>query len=199
MQYLLDQIGAVVIAGFIVLMIATNNIRMTDFSSEVLYSTIMQQDVIEAKKNIEFDINKIGYNAPTECIAMADSTSIGFYSDIITSALPEGDGSMDKVYYHLGTTQEMADTPNPNDMPLYKMSSYHSDRVMAIVTRFNLTYYDSLGSQISENLLVQATERAKIRSIKVICNFESSDLIDSAYTLMEWEKEFSPRSLNKLN
>lgn len=199
MQYLIDQLGAVIIAGFILMMVTSSNTRMNEFSSEVLYSTIIQREAAEAKSIIEFDFDKIGYNSPTNPIVRAGSTGIFFYSDIITSALPEGDGAYDKVYYYLGSTQRMEATTNPNDMPLYKVSSLHSTRTMAKVTNFNLSYYDSLGGILSYSSLLQATERAKIRSIKVSCSFESSDKIDSVYSSIEWSKVFSPPAISRVN
>lgn len=180
-------------------MISSTNTRLNDFSGEILYTTIIQKDAVDAQEIIEFDFDKIGYNSPTNPIMSADSTSIRFNSDIITAVLPEGDGTYDNVYYYLGSTEEMRATTNPNDMPLYKESSIHSARVMAKVTRFNLSYYDSLGSLLSYSSLLQETERAKIRSIKVLCDFESSDKLDSTYSLIEWVKEFSPKALSRVN
>ena len=199
MQYLIDQIGAVLIAGFIILMITSSNIRMNDFSAEILYSTIIQREVAEVSKIIDFDFDKIGYGIDGDKIKSADSNSILFYTDFITSTYPEGDGTSDALNYSVGTTSEMRNTTNENDMPLYRDTKTASRVLLARVTRFNLSYFDALGNQIPYASLNQSTFREKIRSIKVICNYESADMLDSTYTSIEWEKKFSPKSLNKLN
>ena len=61
MAYLLDILGASVIGGFIFLMIANSNARISNFSDELLISTITHYDAVESTEIIEFDLYKIGY------------------------------------------------------------------------------------------------------------------------------------------
>ena len=199
MQHLIDQVGAVIIAGVIVFAISTANISMADFSWDILYTSVIQSEAQEISKILEYDFDKIGYNISGEIITIADSNEIKFNTDFTSSSYPEGDGTADVLKYSIGSTTEMERTSNPNDFPLYRDQNADNEMFFARVIRFNLSYYDSLGCQLSYTSLALASERKKIKSIKIICNYESAEMIDSIYSYFQWEKEFNPKSLTKLN
>ncbi len=145
MQYLIDQIGAIVIASFLVLMVTTSNLRTNEFSSEILYSTLTQNEANELNNIISKDFNKIGYGITGEAIKSADSNCIQFKTDYISPLYPEGDGIADEIHYYVGSVSEMSETQNPNDMPLYRDLNNNKRILLGRVTKFNLAFFDKMG------------------------------------------------------
>ena len=123
MQSLLDIVGATLIGGFILLMVARSNIRVASFSDELLLTTITEFETVESLEVIEFDFYKIGYGAHGQNIAIADSNEILFYTDLISKSLPEGDGNVDSVRYILDINNPMNETKNPDDHPLLRITN----------------------------------------------------------------------------
>ena len=76
MGQLLDILGATIIGGFIFLMIANSNLSISEFSDELLISTVTVSDAVESLEIIEFDLYKIGYAIDGKKIIVADSNQI---------------------------------------------------------------------------------------------------------------------------
>ena len=55
MTQLLDILGATIIGGFVLFMIARSNLNISEYSDELLVSTITQFDVVESIEIIESD------------------------------------------------------------------------------------------------------------------------------------------------
>lgn len=155
---LLDILGSTVIGGLLLMIL----LRMNDLSvqNNYLYSgeKIVQQNLVEVVKLIEYDFRKIGYcydwtKIPNQAMAIigADSSGITFLTDIVntTSSTDYGDGVIDTVHYYLGSTSELALTPNPNDRLLYRVINGETPKGSNLgVTQFRLTYFDASGDRI---------------------------------------------------
>ncbi len=154
---LLDILGST-IAGGLLLMIL---MRMNDASVENNYfysgERIVQQNLVEVVKLLEYDLRKIGYCSnwqlmpmPSMAIIQADSNRITFLTDIPTTANPYGDGVLDTMHYYLGSLSELSTTPNPYDRLLYRVVNSQTPAGANLgITQFKLTYFDSNGDKIT--------------------------------------------------
>ncbi len=148
---LLDIIGSTVIGGLLLMIL----FRMNDSAIENNYNfsgeKIVQQNLVDLVKLVEYDFRKIGYCAdytkipdPTKSIVQADSNSITFLTDIITSAGTYGDGIVDTIKYFVSDKSQLSATPNPNDRLLYRRVNNETLRGSNLgVTQFKLTFFDA--------------------------------------------------------
>lgn len=159
---LLDILGSTITGGLLLMIL----MRMNDASVEnnYLYSgeRIVQQNIVDVVKLLEYDFRKIGYCADwtkladqSKVIIKADSNRISFLTDIVVSGFPYGDGVPDTIHYYLGPTSELSVTPNPNDRMLYRLVN-NTNKIGTTqvkgsnlgVTQFKLTYFDANGDRI---------------------------------------------------
>ncbi|MEW6701202.1 MAG: hypothetical protein AB1298_00645 [Bacteroidota bacterium] len=156
---LIDILGSTIVGGLLLMIL----LRMNDSSVEnnYLYSgeRIVQQNLVEVVKLIEYDFRKIGYckdweKIPFQSLAIisADSNRISFLTDIVNTPDTNdyGDGIVDTLRYYLGSTSELSVTPNPKDRLLYRVVNNSAPKGSNLgVTQFKLTYFDALGDTIS--------------------------------------------------
>ena len=196
MGQLLDILGATIIGGFIFLMIANSNLSISEFSDELLISTVTVSDAVESLEIIEFDLYKIGYAIDGKKIIVADSNQIKYYTDITSSSFPEGNGTRDSIRYYFDTSTPLTATDNPYDYSLSRTVNNISSMQIGRVSNFTLSYFDSLGSELSYGSLSLESNRDKIRSINLLVQYQSAFAIDSNYKTIIWEKTIRPRNLH---
>lgn len=148
---LLDIIGSTIIGGLLLMIL----FRMNDSAIQNNYNfngeKIVQQNLVDLVKLIEYDFRKIGYCAdytkipnPTKAILNATDSSITFLTDIITSPGTFGDGVVDTLRYSTSNTSALSVTPNPNDRLLYRHVNSEVLRGSNLgVTQFKLTFFDA--------------------------------------------------------
>lgn len=196
MTQILDILSATVVGGLIFLMIANSNVRILDFSEEILISTITEFDAVESVEILEFDFYKIGYGiTKTNKILVADSNQIKYYTDITSLSIPEGNGVLDSIEYKFDNTSPISSTDNPHDFPLYRTENNISKIQIGRVTSFTLSYYDSLFNEISYSLLQLQSNRNKIRSINMVIEYQAAFTVDTNYKSVVWEKTIRPKNL----
>jgi len=140
MAVILDIVGSVVIAGFVLLMGLRMNSTMVNSRDSFNADVTVQQNMVALVQAIEFDFRKMGYKVtdPTEVILAADSDHVRFAGDV------NDDGVIDTVDWRLGPY--LAATPNPNDRTLYRRVSPSATmggaEIVGIpgVTQFRLRY-----------------------------------------------------------
>ncbi|NMB82855.1 MAG: hypothetical protein GYA14_13670 [Ignavibacteria bacterium] len=150
---LLDILGSTIIGGMLLMILLRMNDAAVKNNYDYSGERIVQQNLVEVVKLLEYDFRKIGYCAnwnnfpnPALGIIRADSNRIHFITDISTSANPFGDGILDTLKYYLGTTLELSITPNPNDRLLYRVVNSVTPRGSNLgITQFRLTYFDANG------------------------------------------------------
>jgi len=152
---LIDIIGSTIIGGFLLLILFRMNATSSQNTYEYSGEEIVQKNITEVVRLLEYDFRKIGYCAdwskidPTRAIVRADSNRLHFLTDRITTANPFGDGTIDTLKYYLSTKSALSMTPNPNDMILYRV--INNDQAAGSnlgVTEFKLTYFDANGNKI---------------------------------------------------
>jgi hypothetical protein len=155
---LLDILGSTIVGGMLLLIL----FRMNDAAVENNYNfsgeKIVQQNLTEVVRLLEYDFRKIGYCKdwkqipdPTKAILYADSNGIKFLTDIVTTADPLGDGVPDVIYYYVNPVDTLtSQTPNPNDVILYRVVNNETPKGANLgITKFKLTYFDALGNEIT--------------------------------------------------
>jgi len=158
---LLDILGSTVIGGLLLMIL----LRMNDAAIENNYTfngeKIVQQNLVELVKLLEYDFRKIGYCSdetqitnPADAIIYASEDTISFQTDIVTSPGTFGDGILDTLSYFLSPDSTLISTPNPNDKLLYRYIKGQPLRGSNLgVTQFKLTYFDAFGNLISYDTL----------------------------------------------
>jgi hypothetical protein len=151
-QTILDLISASMVFGSLMLIVLRLNgstmERMQDYREDL----IVQQNLVEIAKLLEYDFRKIGYckdyskiPIATHAIRYADTSKIIFWTDFPTLFSPSGDGNIDSLTYYVGPTSELSATPNPNDKLLYRIENNASPIGVNLgVTIFNIQYFDAL-------------------------------------------------------
>ena len=150
---LIDIIGSTIIGGLLLLILLRMNATAVQNNYDYNGERIVQQNLVDVVRLIEYDFRKIGYcngytNLPKQSTAIihADSSSITFLTDVPTTSNPYGDGVVDTLKYYLGSTSQLTSTPNPNDRILYRVVNHNAAAGSNLgVTQFKLTYYDSDG------------------------------------------------------
>ena len=195
MQFLLDQLGGIVVGGILILSIIGLNFQMNNASYEKFGQSTIQQTAISTMETIEYDFYKIGYRVSTEVIQVADSTTTKFKTDLITTTYPEGDGTEDIIEYSIGTEEDLNSTPNPNDKPLYRKVNSGQNELVGTVTEWKINYYDLLGNELAYSSLLDSTGRSAIRAIGLHAKFESPQQFDGRYQQFESDKLITPKNL----
>lgn len=156
-QTILDLISSSMVFGSLMLIALRLNGSTMERSQDYREDLIVQQNLVEIAKLLEYDFRKIAYcrdytKIPilTEAIRYADSSKIQFWTDFSTTLNPDGDGDLDSLTYYVGTTSELSATPNPNDKLLYRVEN--DDTPVGVnlgVTIFNIQYFDALRNKLT--------------------------------------------------
>jgi len=166
---LIDLIGSTIIGGFLLLLL----FRLNDATVENNYvyggEAIAQSNMVEVVQLVEHDFRKIGYCKdwdkipdPSKSILEASLNSIKFLTD------ENNDGNIDTISYYLGSTDELTQTPNPNDRILYRIVNNNPAIGANLgVTQFDLYYYDALGNQLAFPITVPSAIYTMQINIKV--------------------------------
>lgn len=166
---LLDIISSTLIGGFLMLLL----FRLNDATVENSYvyggEAIAQQNLVEVVQLVEYDFRKIGYCRdwekipdPSKAILNASKNSIQFLTD------EDNDGNLDTISYYLGSVEDLAKTPNPNDKVLYRVLNNEQPVGANLgVTQFDLFYYDAMGNQLTFPITIPSAIYTMQINIKV--------------------------------
>ena len=188
MAFLLDILGSSTIAAAIIFMVMQFNTRVNDSSGEFLFSSLTQSEAITGAEVIQYDFYKMGFGVSSETIKSADSANIKFVADL------DNNSTLDSIIYKLGNTSELANTSNYFDRPLYRIVNGKSNMLLS-VTSFNLSYFDSTGTEINSAQLINKSARDQVKTISIYLRSESSEPIDSIYQGIDWFRTIRPRNL----
>lgn len=148
-QTILDLIASTFVFGSLLLMMLRINANIAQNYQAYGNDLVVQQNLVEVVRLLEYDFRKIGYCKdpskipdPSRAIRYADSIRIKFYTDFSTAANPYGDGNLDSLDYYLGAFVTV--TPNPFDRLLYRVENNQTPVGVNLgLTTFNLQYFDS--------------------------------------------------------
>jgi len=164
--------------------------RINDVTQESISSDITLNNASTSAQILEYYLYKIGSMATSDVISVADSDKVRFMGDI------DEDGSAEDFSLYNYTEREWSETENPSDSPIYSRINSGDNNLVAVVTKFNLTYFDAMLTELSyDSLASSQSVRNSIRSIKVFIKSESSFPVDSVYQGVVWERLISPKNL----
>lgn len=188
---ILDLAGSIVIGGIVMLIL----FRMNDASVENVYNNggelTLQQNLAVTAKVLENDFRKIGYCKnwlkipdPSKSIILADSNRIKFLTDIDKNGSGP-DGVVDTLFYYLGSTSELSETPNPNDRLLYRVINNETPRGVNLgVTSFKLVYFDALGDTLNFPITVPSN----VYTLEINLTVENTAGYDKKYSAAFWRQ-----------
>jgi len=140
MSVVLDLIGSVVIAAFVILMGLRLNQSISGNADASKANLNVQESLVDIVRNIEYDFRKIGYNVPDpqNSIVVNDSNHITFRADM------DRDGTVDVVEWYV--TNPIGGFPNPNIRKLYRRVNGGTPVGASLgVTQFKLKYLNQDG------------------------------------------------------
>jgi len=141
MSIMLDLIGSVVIAAFVILIGLRLNQTIAGNSDASSANVNVQESMVDIVRSIEYDFRKIGYGVPEGQNAIIDTglTSITFKSDI------DNDGTLDVVEWYTGPP--ITGFPNDSVRVLYRRVNGGTPVGAALgVTGFRLKYLNQDGA-----------------------------------------------------
>lgn len=176
-QVMIDLIGSIVVFGWLLLMSLRVNTQNQENMQTLNGDLLVQENLVAVTQLLEYDFRKIGFckepnnlTDPTKAILIVDSSWIKFLTDVDFGSGP--DGVLDSVYYFLGDTSQLSQTPNPRDRYLYRQVNGESVHGANLgITSFVLKYFDRMGVPILAP--VGATELQKIQTIQITLSVEN--------------------------
>jgi hypothetical protein len=150
-QTILDLIASTMVFGSLLIMALRLNMGVSENMQMFRGDLLVQQNLVEITRLLEYDFKKIGYCKdpskipdPSKAIRYADSIKIKFLTDFPTASDPTGDGILDSLTYYVGPKSEASATPNPNDRLLYRVENNQTPVGVNLgVTQFDLRYFDA--------------------------------------------------------
>jgi hypothetical protein len=140
MSIVLDLIGSIVIASFVILMGLRLNQSISGSADATTANLNVQESLVDIVRNIEYDFRKIGYDVPDpqQAIVTADSNRVVFLADIYHR------GIVDTVKWYV--TGPIGGFPNPNIRKLYRQIDSDPPVGASLgVTQFSLKYLNQDG------------------------------------------------------
>lgn len=181
----LDIIGSFIFGSLLGLTVMEMNSNMTVQSYQSSMTYIAQSGAATIGEIVEDDFRKMGYGVSDTAIVLADSTKIRFLADL------GADGTVDTVYYYMGTTSDASSTQNPSDRVLFrKLNSDTAQGMKLGETAFLLSYYNASGDSLALPVTI-----GDIRQIRVDITVESTVSYDSTYTRAFMQLRISPKNL----
>jgi len=185
--------------GTLMLMVLRINVTQSETIQMYQGDLLVQQNLVEITRLLEYDFKKIGYcsdptkiSDPTQSIRYADSVKIKFYTDFPTVDNPQGDGLLDSLTYYVGPVSEADATPNPRDRLLYRVENDATPVGVNLgVTEFELKYYDAF----RDSIVSPVTNCAMIQYMQITIQVENLAAADSlsqyfASTEQAYQKAF---------
>jgi len=188
---LLDVLGATIISGLIIFMLMQLNMRMVTTSTDMLSSTITQSESAVSAQIIEYYFYKIGHKATSNKISIADSNRIKFCGDM------NNNSKIDTITFYLDENR-FEGSENPKSKGLYRIENNGERLITAVVSKFQLSYFDSISTKLTYASLRNQNVRDKIRSIKIFIDFESSFPVNDSYQGVTWKRVIRPKNISAI-
>lgn len=147
MSIMMDLIGSVVIAGYVILLGLRLNSNINDNAVATSTNVNLQEAMVDIVNTIESDFKKVGYGLPdpTLAVAYADSQRIRFRADM------DRNGTIDSVEWYVGSAiLKLSGNQLKRDSlwvrNLFRRFNNGAAQIAAVnVTQFNLKYLDQDG------------------------------------------------------
>lgn len=181
MAIIIDIVGALVIAGIIMLAVLGLNEDLTVATYNKTFTLLTQTNAVALARMIESDFVKMGYHTPVPAVLAAGPDSIVFLADLHDA------GTVNTVKYRIGPTGSLGFTKNPRDRILYRVEDGVVTAANLGVTSLTFSYYrvDGYGTSAPDS----------VKSINVTFVVQSPEPTDSSYSEAVWQKKIYPKNL----
>jgi len=191
----LGLVTSFIIAGLLMIIIVTMNMRMGQHSADITLHTMSQTYVSTVSDIIQYDFTKVGYNVDgpiSNPILVAEETEIQFLSNLENDA----SGTIQTITWQLSATQ-LPGSNNPRHRNLKRIVGGDETDITLGVSRFQIFYYLP-GQPNPLTFPISAADREEINRIEVILEVEPREGTgrNNQYTTSSWRKVFTPPNLN---
>lgn len=171
MSSLMDIIYSMLFGGTLFIIVLNANDIAAENQSTYHGDMMVQQMLTSTAQLVEGEFRNMGFGLAdhTPAVRMADSTSIAFLTDL------GRDGVMDTVRYSLGSTTELAATPNELDCNLYRSENASGRAIVGVVTTFKLAYYSMDGELLP--VPVPSDRLGEIHVVEVTMEVQNSSAL----------------------
>jgi hypothetical protein len=203
----LGIVTSYIIAGVILISIASMNLRMSSSNAELTITQITREHVRNVTNILNEDLPNMGYNVEEKTdpvLIYANRNKITFLRNIHNDPAIEPS----EITWEFSSDLKPPGSRNEHHGTLKRIvksegSEPDTTRIQSGVTKFNMYYYDRHGLRKSEHMSPPAsgTSLGSVKQIYVELEMQSNEKIsgrsanDGRYVRSVWEKRFSPRNL----
>ncbi len=181
----LDLIGSFIFGSLLALNVMRMNADITEQSYESTLTYTAQYSAATIAEIVEDDLQKMGFGVSDTAIVLADSSQIRFLADL------GDDGTVDTLYYYIGSTSDASHTPNPSDRVLYRVLNGGTPQGMHLgETAFQLSYFNANGDSLGLPVPLGA-----VRKIRMDLTVESKVAYDTTYATAFMQLRLRPKNL----
>jgi len=161
MQYLLDYLASVILGSALIFIMISANDTVAENHSLYNGDMMVQEMLVQTAYLLEGELRNMGVGIPEtdQSVLAADTSRIRFLYDL------DRNGTPDTVQYYVGTANQMIDTPNELDRPLYRQVNGASPLVVGAVTVFRLKYITRSGDNLPTPVI--STSLSEIHSVEI--------------------------------
>lgn len=217
----LGIVTSYIIAGVIILGIVMMNFRVQNSGAELTLSQMNRQYVADVAdilnddfSNMGYDVNDVTRNPETDEVRVMDcakSNEIRFYRNLCETDADCADETRipEQITWELLTDE--VSTTNPDQRTLRRtvtvldetntVISSDSTDINIGVTKFNIQYFETVGTNTNITGLGCGSNVPSVRQLKVTLEVQSAEKIiqrasdDGRYIRSVWEKRFTPTNL----
>lgn len=217
----LGIVTSYIVAGVIILGIVMMNFRVQNSGAELTLSQMNRQYVADVAdilnddfSNMGYDVNDVTRNPETDEVRVMDcakSNEIRFYRNLCETDADCADETRipEQITWELLTDE--VSTTNPDQRTLRRtvtvldetntVISSDSTDINIGVTKFNIQYFETVGTNTNITGLGCGSNVPSVRQLKVTLEVQSAEKIiqrasdDGRYIRSVWEKRFTPTNL----
>lgn len=217
----LGIVTSYIVAGVIILGIVMMNFRVQNSGAELTLSQMNRQYVTDVAdilnddfSNMGYDVNDVTRNPETDEVRVMDcakSNEIRFYRNLCETDADCADETRipEQITWELLTDE--VSTTNPDQRTLRRtvtvldetntVISSDSTDINIGVTKFNIQYFETVGTNTNITGLGCGSNVPSVRQLKVTLEVQSAEKIiqrasdDGRYIRSVWEKRFTPTNL----
>lgn len=187
MNVITDLLGSSFIGGMVFLLIFKLNLFTHSATISSDSELKLQQNAKTLAEIINYDLRKVGFKYDSTAISIADSNRIKFLSDL------DRNGSIDNLEFCVSNTNAVLNTPNPNDIVLYRIFNNDTLKGPSLgLRRIRFSYLN----QFNQKTAVLDSIRYIKAELWVESDYEVENIFgQKEYPFTYWEMTINPRNI----
>jgi hypothetical protein len=176
---ILDIIGAMMIGAVLMMNSSQLMLQSSTTSSQFMFESVVQKNLLDAATLIEHDFTKIGYLQGSENLSyVANVITTAETGKIVFKADLDNNGVLETVEYSIGPTSGLPQTKNPNDRPFFRKIDGVGVAAQSYgITMFILEYYTYNGIKLT----TPVANKGEITTISITIACESPYVSDADF------------------